>query len=265
MRNSWNSFLSSIVFISRIPIKINFEYRADKENVKFFPMVGIILGLIVFSLSQGMLFFFDNKVTSVFAVFLIAILTGGIHLDGLSDMADGLFSYRGKEDIIKIMKDSRIGAMGVLSLLFILFFKIVFLNFLLDMNMKIVILIFPLLGRLGIVNACYLAKPIEESRLGLSFIGQMNKNEFLRIYGFYYIFLALLLLPFNYDFNYAVLLGSICLTMIINFIIVRHIVATITRKIDGISGDILGGVCEIMETISLPLLYLGVWVCKKLI
>jgi adenosylcobinamide-GDP ribazoletransferase len=63
------------------------------------------------------------SVASLLDILLLAILSGGLHLDGLGDSADGLFSHKSPERILAIMRDSRIGAMGLLAILFVLAIK----------------------------------------------------------------------------------------------------------------------------------------------
>ena len=75
------------------------------------------------------------------------IVTGGLHLDGLSDTADGFYSYRDKEKILEIMKDSRIGAFGVISIVLDILLKYIILSnlegnipLILGLSMEIVVL-----------------------------------------------------------------------------------------------------------------------------
>ena len=60
-----------------------------------------------------LLLFFPHQVVAVLALIYLAFISGFLHLDGLADSADGLLSARPREDCLRIMKDSRTGAMGV--------------------------------------------------------------------------------------------------------------------------------------------------------
>uniref|UniRef100_UPI0005850CC2 adenosylcobinamide-GDP ribazoletransferase n=1 Tax=Paenibacillus sonchi TaxID=373687 RepID=UPI0005850CC2 len=60
---------------------------------------------------------------AVITLILWVWLTGGLHLDGWMDCADGLLSYRTRERMLEIMKDSRVGAMGVLACMLLLLLK----------------------------------------------------------------------------------------------------------------------------------------------
>ena len=59
----------------------------------------------------------SQPVASILDVFLLVIITGALHLDGLGDTADGLYGRRPVEKALAIMKDSRIGAMGVVAII----------------------------------------------------------------------------------------------------------------------------------------------------
>ena len=63
-----------------------------------------------------------------FVVWLsLIILTGGLHLDGWMDASDAFFSYRDKQRRLEIMKDPRIGAFGVLSVIVLLSARFLFI------------------------------------------------------------------------------------------------------------------------------------------
>lgn len=84
--------------------------------IPWFPVVGLLLGaaLAVFDRAVGRLW--SPPVAAVLDVIFLAAVTGAFHLDGLADTADGLCSHRPRERALEIMKDSRIGAMGVVVL-----------------------------------------------------------------------------------------------------------------------------------------------------
>ncbi|MDD2497634.1 MAG: adenosylcobinamide-GDP ribazoletransferase, partial [Desulfitobacteriaceae bacterium] len=108
------SMIIALTFLTRIPIKINFTY--DEKDLgrtsRYFPLVGLIIGLLV----AGVAYVFggiDRQLGAVAAILTGVILTGGLHLDGFMDTADGIFSARKRDKMLEIMKDSRVGAHGV--------------------------------------------------------------------------------------------------------------------------------------------------------
>ncbi|MDO5096529.1 MAG: adenosylcobinamide-GDP ribazoletransferase [Peptostreptococcaceae bacterium] len=261
MKNAVDYILSNLVFITRLPVKINFNYRSDAGNVKYFALVGLILGLIVWFVSLVSNYLFGSLVAATISTFTLAALTGGIHLDGLSDTADGLLSYRDKERAIEIMKDSRIGAMGVMALFAILLLKISFLNLLIP-RLPFFVICMPIFGRLCIVNACYFGRPITKSKLGAVFIGNMQTDEFFSIHPVYFFVMFFISLLWGMKIKYIL---ALWMTSLVLILFSKVFVQRVTMRIDGISGDILGAICEIGEMLSLPIFYVGVLICDKLL
>ncbi len=107
--------ISAIEFLTILPIGKPPEYDPGKM-VPFFPIVGMILGTLVSILDQVALRFWPAPVAALLDVVFFAVLTGALHLDGLGDTADGLFGHRPREQALAVMKDSRIGAMGLVAI-----------------------------------------------------------------------------------------------------------------------------------------------------
>ena len=124
-------FIILMQFMTRLPIPVNMEYDEEKlgKSVKYFPLVGAIIGVFLFAVN-----FLAGKITGnrqIIAIALIIaeiLITGLIHIDGLADTADGLFSYAKKEKMLEIMKDSRIGTNGTVILILYFIAKFVFLS-----------------------------------------------------------------------------------------------------------------------------------------
>ena len=116
----FDSFFIGLQFLTRISIVKQTVWTEESfgKSVKFFPAVGAVLGLSyiaileILNLLTGGAF---PMLTAAVILISMAILTGGIHCDGFMDTMDGLFSGRDRERILEIMKDSRVGAFGVVS------------------------------------------------------------------------------------------------------------------------------------------------------
>jgi adenosylcobinamide-GDP ribazoletransferase len=111
-------------FLTRIPLPIHVDYNAAtvSRSIFHYPLVGLTIGSLVYVIiwvlptSHSLLL----PLNAALALLLWKGLSGGLHLDGLMDTADGLGSYRSRERMLEIMKDSRVGAMGVLAAFFVL-------------------------------------------------------------------------------------------------------------------------------------------------
>ncbi|EDO1160909.1 TPA: adenosylcobinamide-GDP ribazoletransferase [Listeria innocua] len=120
-----------IQFFTRIPlpIQINMDEINLKKGSALLPVVGVVIGAwnwLVFSLVALVM---PLPVAIIAGLFAEIIITGGFHVDALADTADGLFSSRKKERMLEIMKDSRVGANGVIAICFyFLFYGALFLS-----------------------------------------------------------------------------------------------------------------------------------------
>jgi adenosylcobinamide-GDP ribazoletransferase len=129
MKNEFDIFLSSVMFLTRLPVPKRIHHGGDLlgRSAKYFPWVGIIVGSIagIVYLASAEVF---SKSISVFLSMLVSIfLTGAFHEDGFADVCDGFGGGWTKDNILRIMKDSRLGTYGVIGLLSGLMLKYLFL------------------------------------------------------------------------------------------------------------------------------------------
>ena len=88
----------------------------------------MLLGILLFLIGIVSIKIFDPFVTSIIITLAsVVILTGGLHIDGFGDTFDGIYSYRDKERMLEIMKDSRLGTNSLLAILFLILIKIGFI------------------------------------------------------------------------------------------------------------------------------------------
>ena len=105
------------------------------------------------------------------AVIVVAMLSfsGCLHLDGLSDTADGLLSSRNRQRMLEIMKDSHVGAMGVIAVACVLLLKFASLASLEPARLWPAALLMPLAGRAAICVHLALLRPARPEGLGAVF------------------------------------------------------------------------------------------------
>ncbi|WP_321494384.1 adenosylcobinamide-GDP ribazoletransferase [uncultured Desulfobacter sp.] len=103
-----------IAFITILPAGKKPVY-SPLGMIRFFPLVGLIIGALLvvtdFLASKA----WAPPVAALADLMFLVAVTGAFHLDGLGDTADGIFSHRGRERALEIMKDSRIGMMGLVT------------------------------------------------------------------------------------------------------------------------------------------------------
>jgi len=110
------SCIAAFQLLTRLPFRVSVPYTEAvlSRSVAFYPLVGAVIGGILavagWLLERGL----PPLPGGMILLAVWVYLTGALHLDGLMDMADGLLSHRSRERMLEIMKDSRVGAMGVI-------------------------------------------------------------------------------------------------------------------------------------------------------
>jgi adenosylcobinamide-GDP ribazoletransferase len=127
------------------------------RSLFWYPWVGALLGLIYWGAGGVLIRFFLPPAAAALLLLLTVLLTRGLHLDGLADTVDGLGGGRTPEERLAIMKDSRLGAFGAVSLVLVLLLKFAFLQTLLSLTMARSLILFPLISRWGLVLLASLA------------------------------------------------------------------------------------------------------------
>jgi adenosylcobinamide-GDP ribazoletransferase len=135
MRQFLRHFLLAIQFFTRIPVIgrvadwVGFSPTMLRASAAHFPGVGVIVGGLVALLTAALLTAlppgpFAPLVAAALGTVFSVLLTGGFHEDGLADVADGLGGSQDRERALVIMKDSRVGAFGVLAVVLALLTKV---------------------------------------------------------------------------------------------------------------------------------------------
>ncbi|HBI22761.1 MAG TPA: adenosylcobinamide-GDP ribazoletransferase, partial [Nitrospiraceae bacterium] len=87
-----------------IPLKRTLLPGDMGKSMAFFPVVGVILGGILLLADKTLLSIFPRSVADLILISLLALITGGVHLDGLADTFDGLYGGKTREEALSIMK-----------------------------------------------------------------------------------------------------------------------------------------------------------------
>ncbi len=235
-----NQIILMIQFFTRIPIRIQVPASdADfAKGVKWLPLVGLLIGGLLAGSHIMCAPYFNALTLSTGAVFFEVFLTGGLHLDGLADSFDGLYSNRGKERVLEIMKDSRIGSNGALALIALIIFKIALLtNFSVEARTW-VLLFTPIISRFGIAFGSWISVYARENGMGQFFIGNVNGKQVLA--ALIITIIPLLMMPKS--------IMVLIVAVLFNKLYVKHV----TKIIDGMTGDTLGAMIELTELIQLP-------------
>ena len=252
-----NRFWGMMQFFTRIPIKCNCEFDNEfHKGIIYLPTIGFVLGIIYFGITYISLKIFGVYIGVIVFLLSQVILTGGLHLDGLADTFDGIYSYRDKNKILEIMKDSRIGSNALLAVIFLILFKLGFSFEIIARNVFYPLILMPVFGRLAIVFAAYKNSTPRENGMGNTFINKVKDKELL-ISICSTIIIIIIAVSINSNYNKFVYIYNIIFIFIL-FFAVRIYTKYITKIIDGITGDILGCICELSELLYLMFILLGV-------
>ncbi len=226
-------FLSAIQFITILPWG-EAERFDPQRMIPYFPIVGIALGVLVALFDYVAVSFWGQTVASLLDVIFLALLTGAFHIDGLGDAADGLLGQRPKEKILAIMKDSRLGTMGLVAIVGGLSIKWAGIAGL-DTNRTLLLIIMPAFARGSMLFGMrYLPYGRPEGGTGVDFF----KDE-LKPSAFWGLSLPVLL---------SFLLGWQAIWLIICFAaITAGLIRYYQRRVGCITGDMLGAMTEVSE------------------
>ena len=230
----WRHLLSGIQFLTILPCGPTQPLEA-RRTLPLFPLCGLVVGTVLLLVDYGASLFWQRSVVSVLDVVALAVVSGALHLDGLADTADGLYGRRSPEKALAIMKDSRIGAMGMVTVACCLAVKCAGLNEL-DMHRTSLLLLVPATARAGVLFAVhYLPYGRPEGGTGQVFFqGRPRLQDY---WAAAVVLLAALLLA----------RGSGVLLMVGFVALTAGVLIYYRLKINCITGDMLGALIEITE------------------
>jgi cobalamin 5'-phosphate synthase/cobalamin synthase len=237
-------------FLTRIPVKIqlNYDERLFRRSVVFYPLAGAVIGLVLFLIS---LILKSVLPTAPLAVILLGIwiaLTGGLHMDGLMDTADGVLSHRSRERMLEIMKDSRVGAMGVIVGCCQLLMKAALLYSLLEYasSWMVLLIVIPIWSRLFMVYAIARWPYAREGEGMGRLVATVSYKEAIPALLIAASLTIITLLASHTSIIttlfYTVLFATT--TLVIGWFLARKMVS----KLGGLTGDTYGALNELLET-----------------
>ena len=138
----------------------------------FYPVVGLLLGLMLFGLERGCREVFPDFLSAAVLLVYLVVVTRSLHLDGLMDTCDGLFGGFNPERRLEIMRDSHVGAFGIagaVSSLLLKYGALVALLGLDDPGKEWALLLFPMVSRWSMVLALGAFPYVRDQGLGTPF------------------------------------------------------------------------------------------------
>ncbi len=235
------SLLAAFRFLTLLPVSWKADKDGDylKSSLYFFPVVGMFIGLLVGFVGVQLDRFLPFSIVSVVVIILLALISGCLHIDGLADSCDGLFSSRPREKMLAIMRDSNIGAMGVMGIVSVFFLKFAAVSSLNQSSLFEAMVLMPLSGRVSMLLMMAILNYVRgKDGIGSRFFDADSKNvRIAAATGILWFVACLLFIPIQ-----TVLLAvGLTLMMVFVFSWYCH------KMIGGFTGDTLGAVCELTE------------------
>jgi adenosylcobinamide-GDP ribazoletransferase len=236
--------LAALQFLTVIPVKRRFSAKQLGRSTAYFPVVGIVIGLILAALNYLLSLVLPSSVVNALLVVSLVVLSGGLHLDGLADTYDGLAKRGTPDERRRVMHDSRVGGFGVIGIALVLLVKYISLNSLPPSLMTFSLIIAPVISRWTMVYAIFAYPYGRASGLGKAFKQATGWQE-LVIATIVALALAAGLLKLA---GLAILFVLWLLTM--------AVASYLKRRFVGLTGDTYGAINEVAESTVFVLLSL---------
>ena len=240
-----NKIITAFQFLTIFPLKAkSFREELLAESTIYFPLVGLTLGIGLAGLEYVLSPFLPIDIVAIIQVAFLTLATRGLHIDGFADTFDGLGCVKSPKEKLKVMKDSRIGTMGAISVIFLILLKYNSIAFI-EQSMKIyALLVFPMVSRWTMVLAILYSSQMKHTGLGSKFQKQIKEKHFI-------LSSILPCLVSVYLFDIAGLTALIGIS-VFTFMIYRLLVKSFGK----ITGDHFGFINELTEVLTLMILLL---------
>jgi adenosylcobinamide-GDP ribazoletransferase len=234
-------YLIALQFLTILPIPSPKKYEDNDlgRSTAWFPLVGLTIGCLLLLADMVLSPLLPRHLTDALLVALLAGLTGALHLDGLADVCDGLAARGTKERFLAVMKDSRVGAVGVVGLVLLLLLKYAALLALPIYLKQAALLLVPALARFTQVVVMTRARAAQAEGLGACFLSGITSAQLSLA--------AACIIPVTWLLGQFAGVVALCLVIVWGFFTKWYF----TRRLGGINGDIVGFSSEIAEVLAL--------------
>jgi len=235
-------FLAALQFLTIIPLPRRREVSPEDlgRSTGYFPVVGLIIGLIAAGLNWLLGLFLPPEVVNVLLIAYLVVISGALHLDGFADTCDGVAGHKTPKARWQVMHDSRAGAFGIVGICLLLLVKYVSLNSVPENLLTATLILMPVVSRWAMVYAIFAYPYARPSGLGKVF---KQETSWPRLLMATLISLAVVILAGLAGL--AIILG---LAIMLGVWIMVLIMATyLKRKFAGLTGDTYGAINEAAE------------------
>jgi len=231
-----NGLRLALGFLTALPVRPPGALRPGDlgRAAAWFPLVGLALGSALWAAYHGLSVGMPQEVTGALVVAGWAVLTGGLHLDGLADCCDGLLGSVDRQRRLAIMQDPRRGAFGVVGVSLLLLLKFAAVAGLADGRGLILV---PILGRSATLVVARL-RPARAEGLGAAMQRELRG---------WVVGLSLAVSTLGA----AWFGGRGAAALILAYLTAFGVGALARARLGGQTGDVLGATCELAEAAAL--------------
>ena len=117
MIRTFRDMATAFQFLTRLPLgRLPYDRDALSRSAKYFPLVGLLIGVLGSFVYLWLVRHLPATIAALLTLAFFVLATGGLHEDGLADVADAFGGGWNREQILAILKDSHIGTFGTLAL-----------------------------------------------------------------------------------------------------------------------------------------------------
>ncbi|GKS69908.1 cobalamin-5'-phosphate synthase [Nitrosomonas sp. PY1] len=233
--------LIALQFLTRIPVALK-DQPTEQEigcSLAYYPLIGVLIGMILISLGWLLGGFSMPWISAAILLTVWVLLTGGLHLDGLSDSADAWVGGMGDHDkTLAIMKDPNCGPMGVIAIVLVMLLKITALHVLIQVDGWVTLLASIILARTMLVLLFLTTRYVRNIGLGACLSAYHPRRKCIAAV------IVVLLCTIGFIQNGYVLV----LAVLAMFLLLRYMML---ERIGGTTGDTAGALVEFSEVIVL--------------
>jgi len=237
-------FLAALQFLTTLPLPWRDKIGPEDapRSTGFFPVVGIIIGLILFGLSLALGLLLPSTVVNILLIVSLVVVTGGTHLDGFIDTCDGIGGHKTPEERWHIMHDSRAGGFGIIGVCCLLLAKYLALNSIPTNLLMTTLILMPVVSRWTMVYAIFAHPYARPSGLGKAFKQETGRQKL----GIATAIALAVAIGLAWPAGPVIMLGTWAMTV--------AMAAYLKRKFAGLTGDNYGAINEAAEVCVLILI-----------
>jgi adenosylcobinamide-GDP ribazoletransferase len=245
VKREWDEFRLALGFLTVLPVAADLQASPERlgRSLGFFPASGLVIGLVLVVLNWVLTPLLPRPVLDCLLLLILCALTGGQQLAGMADLVDRRVEGRGRERMLRITKDRRVGAVGVVVLIMVLLLKYLSLVNVPLAGKGAALLFMPCAGRwVQVILSAFCPYARTGEGTGSWIVDQATEREVLLASG---TLLAAALILFGMPGVFLVFLLGLATMILMRYVQIR---------LGGVAGDVLGSASEVVEVLTLILI-----------